>query len=208
MKSEPKEIDLESAWGLGRDLILMIALRFGLPASLARRRTIARRERALMLAWLAPLEHFVRRLLFIAAAAMGRPNAPREIPPVPGIKQTIGRPGFASEDSRDWGVSFMLFEPERRPAKARPSGRVECWPRAAHSALPLAERFEALIRVTENPDRYAKRLAQRLRAKPARVRRLIRSAPRFNSFARDAHRALSLTHAPTRKALIAYEDSS
>jgi len=44
-----------------------------------------------------------------------------------------------------------------------------------HSAWPLAERFEALIRAHNDPAPYAKRLARRLHTTPSLIPRVLRA---------------------------------
>lgn len=54
----------------------------------------------------------------------------------------------------------------------------ERWPRPSfRSAWPLAERYEALIRVYNNPAPYAQRLARRLHAAPHRIGETLRFPP-------------------------------
>ncbi|MCX7356825.1 MAG: hypothetical protein NT015_01545 [Alphaproteobacteria bacterium] len=53
-------------------------------------------------------------------------------------------------------------------------------PLAFRSAWPLAERYEALLRVFKNPLRYAQRLSRQLHATPYRARELFHAPP-------DAH---------------------
>ncbi len=47
------------------------------------------------------------------------------------------------------------------------------------SAWPLAERYEAILRVFNNPEPYARRLARQLHATPHRVRELFRAPLEF-----------------------------
>lgn len=56
-----------------------------------------------------------------------------------------------------------------------PSTTLYLAPTTFHSAWPLAERFEALLRVHNNPAPYAKRLARRLYANPPRIADLQRT---------------------------------
>ena len=48
------------------------------------------------------------------------------------------------------------------------------------SAWPLAERYEAMLRVFNAPFAYARRLARRLRAQPQRIRDLLDAPPEYD----------------------------
>lgn len=49
--------------------------------------------------------------------------------------------------------------------------------RCFYSSWPLAERYEAVLRVFNDPAPYARRLAKRLRAFPLRLRNALRAPP-------------------------------
>ncbi len=61
-----------------------------------------------------------------------------------------------------WRVTFRTMERER--PRLRLGGRSHRAPLKFYSAWPIAERFEALLRVHNNPAPFAKRLARRLSA--------------------------------------------
>jgi hypothetical protein len=65
-------------------------------------------------------------------------------------------------------------------------------PPSFHSVWPLAERYEALIRVFNNPAPYARRLAARLYALPHRLRELLAAPPAYDT---RVERAAEITQA-------------
>lgn len=76
-------------------------------------------------------------------------------------------------------VSQSLSKAER-PARNSREDRwcAENWkPVRLRSAWPLAERYEALLRVFNEPAPYARRLARRLHATPYRIRDVLQLSP-------------------------------
>ncbi|ANP46326.1 hypothetical protein [Candidatus Viadribacter manganicus] len=61
-------------------------------------------------------------------------------------------------------------------------------PQQLCSAWALAERFEALIRVFNDPAAYAKRLATRLHAKPEPIKNAMRAPPKAVNRIDQTHR--------------------
>jgi hypothetical protein len=87
---------------------------------------------------------------------------------------------FTPEHPEAWRVSFKS-SPARGGSVARRS-RVTKGARFVglarfQSAWPLAERYEALIRVVNNPAPYARRLAQRLYRAPKTARLVLKHHP-------------------------------
>ncbi|MBC7769439.1 MAG: hypothetical protein H7124_11690, partial [Phycisphaerales bacterium] len=81
---------------------------------------------------------------------------------------------FTAENPEAWRTSFRCGVPDRRSARRLGAGA----PRASVrflSAWPLAERFEAMLRVFNAPQSYAKRLARGFRAGLVRVEQLLRA---------------------------------
>ncbi|PZO46497.1 MAG: hypothetical protein DCF16_18900 [Alphaproteobacteria bacterium] len=156
---------------------------FGAPERLAARHTILGPEHKHILNWLRCAEALMRRLLFIEASHYPKPN----IRPLLYAKRARKRRTmeFWPDRPEQWRVSFRVFpsspahsggSAERRSRKAKgplaPSDRFAISSSARggdvtfHSAWPLAERFEALLRVHNNPAPYARRLSRRLHARP------------------------------------------
>lgn len=169
---------------------------FGAPEHVAAKHTLLLKAHQLMASWLRCGEAMMRRLLLIEAAAFAKPNT-RPLLREP-RKRTRKLMGFSPDKPEEWRVSFRCMErprprvPDngafsraRTPAlhRRRRLTREErwCsdhWPRPKfRSAWPLAERYEALLRVFNDPIAYARRLARRLHATPHRLRELLRAPP-------------------------------
>ncbi|QGZ96356.1 hypothetical protein DSM104635_03215 [Terricaulis silvestris] len=152
---------------------------FGAPEDVAADHTLTRAAHTLMASWIRCAEAMLRRLLLIEASVFPKPNTRPLLHEK--RKRTRKAIGFDADKPEAWRVSFRCFAPmERRrprwqmvgpdanmPARRRRSIRFR-------SAWPLAERYEALIRVFNNPERYARRLARALHALPHRIRELFR----------------------------------
>lgn len=183
---------------------------FGDPAKLAQALWISARDHKLISAYLRPLEHLVRQLIFIAALDL----APMTLPPTPERKYrarlampTHEGATFDPAKPETWRVSFKL-SPDSRAAAAPAGGTVALSPKQAGkgavgpsdpriSSAPSAERLEALIRAYENRDKLAAALARTL-ARDARIalayvlRRKRRKTPPyvaldFTDLATEAH---------------------
>ena len=137
-------------------LACVIALRFGLPAQLARGGKISRTLARWLSRDLASLETKLRALILGAAAALPETKA-RIRKRARRAQRDHGRGGFASEVSRDWQVAFHLAPP-RGSARLR---RAHGYGSLYVSPWPLAERFEAALRVLENPAPFIRRAAAR-----------------------------------------------
>jgi hypothetical protein len=172
-------------WRIVQGFLNVLYATFGAPEEVAARHTLTRHAHALMAAWLRAAEMLMRRLLLIEAAAYPKPN----IRPLLYKKRTRVRKlmGFSPDEPEKWRVSFRCFSAvlsgvtHTQTQKARDVRKVSamgvCHPIVCHprepttlrSAWPLAERYEALIRVFNDPTKYAQRLARRLHATPHRV---------------------------------------
>ena len=80
------------------------------------------------------------------------------------------------DDPQSWRVSFRCVLDRRRPRQrnAGPSKETRFL-----SAWPLAERYEAMLRVFNAPYAFARRLARRLSAKPQLARALLEAPPEY-----------------------------
>lgn len=115
----------------------------------------ARRER------LAKLGALPGQPVFVYRVAWDTHPPPRKEPASPVRRRTphaSPRPHHSTQDK------FWVHERDLKPLRF-------------HSAWPLAERYEALIRVFNDPAPYARRLAKRLHATPHRVDELFRAPP-------------------------------
>ncbi len=170
-------------------LVRWAAVAFGAPLDLWARETMPRREAERLRGWLGALEAVARALLLALAAGLPKPelSTPRTPRPSGDSRESIesdremdrSRPetdefqdSEDSEDSGRWrGVVFAALP---RPARSRARGEDAGRGRSFVWSRSLARRLEAVIRVAENPEAYARRLARRLHATPAAVgRRLL-----------------------------------
>ena len=188
-------------WDIALGFLHVLYNLFGAPEEVAAQHTLNIKGHALLLSWLRAGEALVRRLLLIEASAYPAPNV-RPLLRKAKARAPQWR-AFSAEKPQEWRVSFRcLMSPSRRarPAKrtrseapppywlhetlpphlakrARRMDRAAFYARQRvrfRSAWPLAERYEALLRVCENPAPYARRLARRLHAEPHRVGEVMR----------------------------------
>jgi hypothetical protein len=157
-------------WRVAEAFMHILHALFGAPADIAARHTLRFEAHKLMASWLRAGEALMRRLLLIEAAAHAKPNT-RPLLRAP--RKRTRKPMTCTPDAPEqWRVSFRCFFASTRGlslSKAkRPAPRFR-------SAWPLAERYEALLRVFNNPAAYARRLARRLHATPHRVCELFRA---------------------------------
>jgi hypothetical protein len=163
---------------------------FGAPAELAAEVLAPRRSALAIRGWLAALEGMARALLLTMTFSLPGPNV------IPGRARRRVRPAPAAPDrGHDPFAEFFVEDPEAEPPPS------EGWAGVAFRTLPssrsttpggprkpalhhlptrsLALRLEALIRVAEAPEVYARRLARtlarrRLRNSPPLVPRILR----------------------------------
>ncbi|MBY0564909.1 MAG: hypothetical protein K2P58_12070 [Hyphomonadaceae bacterium] len=160
-------------WRIAEAFMRILYSLFGGPEDIAVQHTLTLKPYQLMASWLRVGEVLLRRLLLIEASAYPKPN-PRPLVRKP--RQRVRKElSFWPDKPEDWRVSFRCFFP-RSPGKSR-TQREEGRGSRFRSAWPLAERYEALIRVFNTPVPYARRLAARLHAAPQRVGEML-YAPR------------------------------
>ena len=162
---------------------------FGAPAALAAGGAVYGKTRERVLRFLHDMECVVRRLLLLRAALFPAPPARASAPPrqygarriKEGDAQSLFGPG---DDPALWRVSFRMATPpepqwmfggfrahedqydlgHRTEGGANTDANRGCALIWVDDPRPLAERFEALRRIIDDPDHYAARLAQRLYA--------------------------------------------
>ncbi|MGE0045536.1 MAG: hypothetical protein AB7T08_07230, partial [Hyphomonadaceae bacterium] len=127
------------------------------PQELLERQAITPLLKSQILKWLRPVETIVRHLLLIMAKTM-RPAPTRTC-----TRVARGRA------PRDFNPSFrwphaMKEAPQQEEQEKRPPREPRRWERVVVVSRPTAERLEAIARVIENPEPYAKRLARRMQA--------------------------------------------
>jgi hypothetical protein len=166
-------------WREASRLLVTLFDLFGEPQVLAFRHNVVGRDYKLILNWLRTVESLFRQLLLIEASNYAREDAPSK----PYAKRPRERREmtFHPETPDAWRVTFRTTESQqgrthRRGWKEK-RGESYLAPTTFHDAWPLAERFEALLRVHNDPTPYAKRLARRLYAKPERIASIMREPP-------------------------------
>jgi hypothetical protein len=147
---------------------------FGAPEDVAAQGQLTTKARTEIQRWLRACEAALRRLLLIEAAALAVVSEPpassrqgHRRKPRPRKLMT-----FEANKPEQWRVSFRCFAPALRQAQGPNTTRGLSPSKAGptlHSPWPLAERYEALIRVFNAPHAYAKRLATRLRRAAQRL---------------------------------------
>ncbi|MDZ4689828.1 hypothetical protein [Terricaulis sp.] len=157
-------------WRIAQDFLHTLHMLFGAPEDVAFDHTLTHKQHALLLKWLRAGEALLRRLLLLEAAYYP-PQPPRK-PRAPHKRARV-RMNFASDEPEKWRVSFRCFGDWRRSAPRGGQRRTLRF----RSAWPLAERYEALLRVFNDPTGYARRLAARLRAAPHRRLEVLRETP-------------------------------
>lgn len=191
----PRQAPL-ALWRIAQALLATLYALFGAPEDVARRHTLTGKAHAFLAGWLRCAEALMRRLILIEAAAYPRPNTRPLLRP--SRKRVRKLMGFEAERPEAWRVTFRCFsgigcrgsgigargpvrlldnrDPTTDPRKDRWHQRY--WkPVTFRSAWPLAERYEALIRVFNAPAAYARRVAQRLHAVPHRLGEVLRAPP-------------------------------
>jgi len=170
-------------WRVVSRLLITLFNLFGEPQELAFRHTLVARDHKAALNWLRTVEALFRKLLFIEASFYA--NDFKSAKPRAKRKRARREIAFFPEKPEEWRVSFRALE---APANEGGSARLRrayvaersapnLAPTTFHSAWPLAERFEALLRVHNNPTPYAKRLARRLYADPQRKAAPLKEPP-------------------------------
>jgi hypothetical protein len=175
-------------WRIAQTFLHALCSIFGNPEDVAAEHTLTTKAYTLFLDWLRAGEAILRKLLLIEAAALGPFAAPGPRASGPHLQRQRKLMEFSADKPEEWRVCFRcLARPALRQAQGSQSNNTnrglslsKAGPTPGfHSAWPLAERYEALIRAFNNPAPYALRLARHLRAKPQAATALLRDPPRF-----------------------------
>lgn len=182
-------------WRVAQAFLGVLHVLFGDPQAVATRHTLTAKAHGFMAAWLRSAEAMLRRLLVIEASAIAKPNTRPLLKPRRTRQPKLMH--FWPEHPEKWRVSFRVMD-RRRPRRPTPAPAGEApavhkrrkrlsreerwcseyWPKPKfRSAWPLAERYEALLRVFNDPAPYARRLAARLHATPHRLAEALRAPP-------------------------------
>jgi hypothetical protein len=155
-----------------------MATLFDSPRTLACLQLVVAARRDDILAWLRPIEQLIRRLLLLEAQSLPPAQNPA---PAPRAKAPRKRRLITldPEAPQTWPAHFRLAQTARKPP-ANPLRRA-C-KRADNAGLypsfALAERWQAVLRVAENPARYVLRAAAFLKRAPLILERLCKPPPR------------------------------
>lgn len=162
-------------WRVAEAFLHILHNLFCAPEDVARDHTLTRAAYVLLLSWLRVGEDLLRRLLTIEAAAFPKPNdrallrAPRH--------RTPRLMSFTPDNPEEWRVSFRCLSSSHARTKTK---RVRHEPKRFRSAWPLAERYEALLRVFNDPHAFARRLAKRLHARPHLIKAVLRKSEHYD----------------------------
>ncbi|MEQ1619088.1 MAG: hypothetical protein ABL883_12190 [Terricaulis sp.] len=179
----PRAAPLE-LWRAAAAFLNLLHALFGDPSAVATRGALTSMTYKTIASWLRAGEAMMRRLLLIEAAAFPKPET-RALRP--SSRQRARKlMSFEAAHPEGWRVSFRCFaSAPRRPPMLR-TGRIARQDRNSNSpkvrsAWPLAERYEALLRVFNDPSACARRLSRRLHAAPHRAASLLRAPPEAES---------------------------
>ncbi len=167
---------LEAAWAdLQHRIAMMLGAFGGCALAIAERLILPRKARIEILQWLAPLEAAARRLILLEALKLPAPNQPAPFIPKGKLASAYADKPEAelAEDETKWRVRFHVWTagvPSANKNKALGKPAVQSYP-IQYNAVPLARRVEALRRLFDQREIYAKRLAQRLHHAPKQARK-------------------------------------
>lgn len=172
--SVPATFAAPALWAALRVFIVTFFNLFGAPEQLAAKGALTAKAYKQTLSWLRAGEAMLRRLVLIEAAHYAKPNLR---PLLRERRKRIAKlRGFDASQPQCWRVSFRCFSADDRRCAGRT--RRKCsQPVRVLNAWPLAERAEAILRVFNNPEPYARRVARRLHSAPHRAKALLRHPP-------------------------------
>ncbi|MGQ0531925.1 MAG: hypothetical protein ACT4OF_04430 [Caulobacteraceae bacterium] len=158
-------------WRIAEAFMHILHVLFGAPDEVAERHFITAEAHKQMASWIRCAEAMLRRLLIIEAAAHPKPNTS----PLLHRKRQRERKlmYFHADKPEAWRVSFRSFHGTSASKQARRRQNAKRF----RSAWPLAERYEAVLRVFANPAPYARRLSRRLHATPHRLSEILHAPP-------------------------------
>lgn len=165
-------------WRVASRLLVTLFNLFGEPQDLAFKHTVVARDYKLICNWLRSVEALFRKLLLIEASYYAHEAA--QTSRRANAKRQRREMTFYPEQPEAWRVTFRTSWRacnRTRGAIGRQEAIGTPAPTTFHSAWPLAERFEALLRVHNDPAPYAKRLARQLYATPHCIASIIEEPP-------------------------------
>ncbi|MES1159105.1 MAG: hypothetical protein ABUL42_04340 [Terricaulis silvestris] len=154
-------------WRIAERFLGLIAELCGAPEELAAALMMKRREHKILCAWLRTAENMLRRLIFIEAQAIPKPNTP---PPAPRPPAPRAAPIAPAPRAFELNTTFrVIVPPPQKRTRAKRRAPRDTLRRDYVSVGGVAGRFEALTRAFNDPARYAQRLARRLYADHTQV---------------------------------------
>lgn len=175
-----------SLWRRVRDFVGDLFGICGQPEELAAKHTLTFRDYKILLPWIRAGEALLRRFLLLEAALLKpAPQRTAAFQPVSSKQPRRRQCADLDPDAPDaWRVSFRATVADHRLPAGAPAlqlPQTEALAALRHvsrfrSAIPLARRLEAILRVYNNPAPFARRLAARLRKIPALLGRLANDA--------------------------------
>lgn len=150
-------------WRVAEAFLRTLHVLFGPPEAVARQGLIGISAHKMLAAWLRCAVAMMRRLVLIEAAALPAPAPAKQRPARPRTPRIMA---FYADQPEAWRVSFrvLALARARTGARTKPVRRM-----LARSPWPLAERYEALLRVFNAPLPFAARAARRLHRQPSRL---------------------------------------
>jgi hypothetical protein len=192
-------------WRAASRLITTLFNLFGGPEDLAFQHTLTTPTYRLISNWLRSAEALVRHLIFLEATAYPKPEAQAQSRSQ--RKRKRREVAHNADNPEDWRVSFRCVASVQH-AQGDNTHSVSVSPTTApkakgfHSAWPLAERFEALLRAHNDPAPYARRLARRIHATPRIIAEILRAPVELaRRIAEDVYTALRIACAEQKAAL-------
>lgn len=167
-------------WAQVRALLDWALAVLGAASDIARLQLVASPRRVEILSWLRPLERLARLGLMEMALAL---PAPATVPPRVAGARARSLAALDPDKPETWPARFALLAQSKRAASTNLPIQGANRPGSALTgsgvfrAWPLAARMEAVRRVTENPEPYARRLRRALEARPERAMALARGSP-------------------------------
>ncbi|MEJ0023001.1 MAG: hypothetical protein WDN76_05860 [Alphaproteobacteria bacterium] len=184
---DDEPFDIAFSWAdLQHAIAMMLAALGGCALAVAERLILTRKARIEILQWLAPIEAVARRLLLLEALKLPPPNEPPPFMPRGKLASAYADKPEAelSGDAGQWRVRFNIGIASA-PPKTASGGAMQAL--RSHpiqfNAIALARRIEAVRRLFDQREMYARRLALRVHRAPARARK---------AFAPYRHRATAV----------------
>jgi hypothetical protein len=162
-----------------------MATLFDSPRTLACLQLVVAARRDDILAWLRPIEQLIRRLLLLEAQSLppsassqsATTRAPKPAPKPASEPRQRRLIVLDPEAPHTWPAHFRLLD-RRRPSRHAGGPMRTGLHAGLYNSFALAERWQAALRVAENPARYVRRAAALLKRAPLILESLCKPPPR------------------------------